>query len=407
MRLLFFTNSYPYGLGELWKRNELIILASLFKEINVIPFSYGGNKANPKILSIENIKFHNPLFESEEIKIKYLDIFKLFLNKYYFIMLKEFLQLLRYPSKNNFIRLFSSAKRAQLMLDNKNLYSTLNSDKSNTILYFYWGQGASEFLPFIDVSKFNKVVVRLHGYDLYENLCGNYIPFRKQLLDLNISVLPVSETGANYLKRKYPNSLAYINTHRLGVMNSNLISNGSLDGILRIVSCSRLVSLKRIDLMIATAEKLEIPFIWKHIGGGELKDQLELLITQKKISSKFFLIGDIPPESVINFHADNQFDLFVNTSISEGVPVSIMEALSLSIPIVATDCGGTNEIVDDKVGWLLEADFNISKLKELIEKYYHLSDIEKKQLRINAYKRFEEKCDMEKVTKNFINFLLE
>ena len=38
-------------------------------------------------------------------------------------------------------------------------------------------------------------------------------------------------------------------------------------------------------------------------------------------------------------------DLFINTSSSEGVPVSIMEALSVGIPIIATDVGGTKEIV--------------------------------------------------------------
>ncbi len=407
MRLLFFTNSYPYGLGELWKRNELIILSSSFQEINVIPFSFGGNKNNPKTLSIHNIRFLNPLFESEGIKIKYLDLIKLFFNKKIFILLIEFVHILRNPSKNKFVRFLTSAKKAQLMLFNKDFMSLLNSEESNTVLYFYWGQGASEILPFIDVSKFNKVVVRLHGYDLYEYRSFNYIPFRKQLLNLKITVLPVSDSGTNYLNLKYPNAVASIKTQRLGVIKSNFLSHGSSDDILRIVSCSRLVSVKRIDLMIAAAEKISIPFVWIHVGAGELKEKLELEIINKKLSSKFLLIGEIPPEFIIKFYCYKQFDLFVNTSSSEGVPVSIMEALSLSIPVIATDCGGTKEIIDEKVGWLLKNDFSIAELKDVIENYYQLSDLAKIELRRNAYKRFEMMCDIEIVTKKLINILLE
>jgi glycosyltransferase involved in cell wall biosynthesis len=43
----------------------------------------------------------------------------------------------------------------------------------------------------------------------------------------------------------------------------------------------------------------------------------------------------------------------VNLSSSEGVPLSIMEALAMGVPVVATAAGGTGEMVDDSVGALL------------------------------------------------------
>ena len=49
-------------------------------------------------------------------------------------------------------------------------------------------------------------------------------------------------------------------------------------------------------------------------------------------------------------------DYFINLSDSEGIPVSIMEAMSVGIPIIARDVGGNREIVTNNNGCLLEGD---------------------------------------------------
>jgi glycosyltransferase involved in cell wall biosynthesis len=57
------------------------------------------------------------------------------------------------------------------------------------------------------------------------------------------------------------------------------------------------------------------------------------------------LWGTVPHETIISFFKDNAVDLFVNLSVYEGVPVSIMEAISFGIPVVATDVGAVREVV--------------------------------------------------------------
>ena len=47
-------------------------------------------------------------------------------------------------------------------------------------------------------------------------------------------------------------------------------------------------------------------------------------------------------------------DIFVNVSVSEGTPVSLMEAASCGIPIIATAVGGNKEIVTAESGLLLD-----------------------------------------------------
>ena len=44
---------------------------------------------------------------------------------------------------------------------------------------------------------------------------------------------------------------------------------------------------------------------------------------------------------------------FDQKRVPEGIPVSLMEAMSYEIPVIATDCGGTKELVDGKSGILV------------------------------------------------------
>ncbi|NJK95527.1 MAG: glycosyltransferase [Bacteroidales bacterium] len=50
--------------------------------------------------------------------------------------------------------------------------------------------------------------------------------------------------------------------------------------------------------------------------------------------------------------------MFLNTSLSEGVPVSVMEALSFGLPVIATDVGGTGELINDEVGMLINPEIS-------------------------------------------------
>jgi len=48
-------------------------------------------------------------------------------------------------------------------------------------------------------------------------------------------------------------------------------------------------------------------------------------------------------------------DLYANSSISEGVSLTILEAMAAALPVVATRVGGTPEVVDDSCGRLVPA----------------------------------------------------
>ena len=80
MRLIYFTASYPFGLGEQWKANELNILRHHFAEIVVVPFSYAGNHDRPKPLP-EGVILQGPLFHNENFLNGYFDLIKIIFNR--------------------------------------------------------------------------------------------------------------------------------------------------------------------------------------------------------------------------------------------------------------------------------------------------------------------------------------
>ncbi len=109
------------------------------------------------------------------------------------------------------------------------------------------------------------------------------------------------------------------------------------------------------------------PVKWSHIGDGDERSIIEQVLERVGDNVGVSLLGQLPHESVIDWLRENEVDVFVNVSTTEGVPVSIMEAFSFGIPVIATNVGGTREIVDDSCGVLLSADFTSEELGEVLE----------------------------------------
>jgi glycosyltransferase involved in cell wall biosynthesis len=96
------------------------------------------------------------------------------------------------------------------------------------------------------------------------------------------------------------------------------------------------------------------------------------------------LNGFVDNKNLIKFYQSQPVDLFLNVSASEGLPVSIMEALSFGIPVIATDVGGTSELVNENNGQLIPANFDINELAYSIECMLKLDPLDLELLRKNA-----------------------
>ena len=169
--------------------------------------------------------------------------------------------------------------------------------------------------------------------------------------------------------------------------------NPHQSGTFSICTCSRLIPLKRIDiLMDAIADWDLCPVKWTHMGDGPLFSELSdraAEISKKNPLVDIEFTGRVPNESVKRFYASNPVDLFVNLSEIEGLPISIMEVISYGIPVLATDVGGTCEIVVPETGFLVPSDLSKEMVRKHLTDYYNLSDADKVALRESAYHYWE------------------
>jgi len=97
-------------------------------------------------------------------------------------------------------------------------------------------------------------------------------------------------------------------------------------------------------------------------GDGLLREKIERKIAQFNLSSRFILAGwrrDVP-------RILSAMDVFVLTSLWEGLPIVVLEAMASQVPVVATHTGGISEVITDgETGFLVPCHDMPSMLKKM------------------------------------------
>ena len=83
------------------------------------------------------------------------------------------------------------------------------------------------------------------------------------------------------------------------------------------------------------------------VGEGPERARLENDIEERNLTDRIHLTGALAEDRVLE--EMRQADLFVLTSFSEGLPVVLVEAMAVGIPVVAPHLAGIHEVVEDKV----------------------------------------------------------
>lgn len=188
----------------------------------------------------------------------------------------------------------------------------------------------------------------------------------------------------------------------------NRMTPRSTDGLLRVVSCSGVTPVKRVDMIIDALSMWEgTKLEWTHIGAGPLLDQMveyarEKLESKRNVEYRF--VGHMENAGVHQYYNTNAIDLFLNVSDAEGLPVSLMECMSYGIPAIATDVGGSREIVTSKTGFLLNRNFEAEELCDLLYSYSELSFEKQQEYRKAAFELWKNRFNG---SDNAINFLRE
>ena len=117
----------------------------------------------------------------------------------------------------------------------------------------------------------------------------------------------------------------------------------------RILTIGRLTEQKRYDIAIEALALLkkscDVPVRWYVLGEGELRERLEQQIRDSGLEDDFLLLG----VKSNPFTYCKQSDFYVHATGFEGKSIAIQEAQTLGKPILATDCSGNREQIEDGV----------------------------------------------------------
>lgn len=359
--IILTTVSFPYGNAETWLETEILFLAKSFKKVIVIPYKTEGKlRAVPSnVILVKDFKSKFILnilrFFSSIKRCRFL-IRQMAIDKNITFLVLQF-----------WWALTASAwyKRIENLLKKETF--------KDVIIYSQWFNGCATALALLKSKYPNvKTIVKCHGWDVYEDrLKIDFYPFRKQTIEKVDKVFAISDDGNSHLASIYPSFKQKIETIKLGVFDHGFCNKKNDFNVLKIVSCSNLNNTKRIHLIIDALSyfnNTNYNIEWHHIGSGELQKTLESYAKEKLnnegVTYKF--LGQLKNEEIRELYANNFFDMFLNVSSSEGIPVSIMEAQSAGIPVIATNVGGTGEIVNNQNGLLLDKDFKPYDLYKII-----------------------------------------
>jgi colanic acid/amylovoran biosynthesis glycosyltransferase len=231
-------------------------------------------------------------------------------------------------------------------------------------------------------------VTRVHGYDLYEErFAPPFQPWVSMYAELD-RIFAISRHGVQALRR-YGVPASRIRLARLGTAPARSLGGPSTDGIHRVLSCSSVIPLKRVPLIarsvVAFARRHPDRRIqWTHIGDGPDLEAVREALEDAPPNFEAVLRGALPHEAVLSFLAERPVDVFLLLSETEGLPVSLQEALAHGVPVVATDVGGVAEAVDGEVGFLLPPDPDPSLVADALGRLLAMSPAERAACRQRA-----------------------
>lgn len=259
-----------------------------------------------------------------------------------------------------------------------------NKIEPNDILFFHELYTAYYYLK--NYGKTNPIVIVFHNdgrdfkllEDRYLNFRGSY--FEKELNKMNDMVLLKSDY-VGFVSESSMISFRFlhreIDHRKLFYAHNGLSSKPFVKRAqgypMDIVCVGTLIESKGQIFIVEALNKIklkrgELPDIhFSIVGGGPL---LEVLISKVNMYGLNKIITFYGPTDNVEKYLEKA-NIFILPSTSEGLPMAILEAMSMSLPIVSTPVGGIPEtIIDKKTGLLIEPSVEgVISFIEDIEKY--------------------------------------
>lgn len=222
------------------------------------------------------------------------------------------------------------------------------------LIYFPWNSAAIDHLPLFDLGL--PVVISCRGAQI--NI-GPHDPDRVDLADglkqTFARATAVHCVSQNILQEAMQFSLdpqkAHIIHPAVDTQFFQPLSEARpIRSTFHVLTTGSLIWRKGFDYALLAIRKLVdlgIPVQFDIIGSGPDKSQIRFTIHDLDLQDHVHLFGKLSQEQIKE--KLQHTDAFLLSSLSEGISNAVLEAMSCSVPVVTTDCGGMREAVTDGV----------------------------------------------------------
>lgn len=222
------------------------------------------------------------------------------------------------------------------------------------LLHAHFGREAADFAMVGHILTGIPYTFTSHRYDIFDRPPKNYF-VKTSMARKHITI---SDYNREFLSTRFglrPDDMAVIHC---GIDFSGLPKpdSGTLDGDPIILTVARLSKEKGLEVLLEALLKLftqGVEFESVIIGEGPMRSELEQLILRSGLQDRVSLIGEQTQDQVFSWI--RRSSVIAMSSFSEGIPVSLMEAMALKRPVVAPNITGIPELIDHgQSGFLFE-----------------------------------------------------
>ncbi len=376
VKVLYILNIYP-KISETFILNEILSLREKGVEIEIYAYKTSGE-----------IKDHPRAKEVSVTYFKKQSLFHKIGAHFYWI----FKQPMRYLKTWKLAVIDGDGIRKNFIWD---LTETVAIDQAHPDhLHAHFGDESSNTALLTHALSGIPYTFTTHSYDIFDNKYQNW-KVKSRLAKKHVTI---SEYNKAYLVDRYDVDPKDITIIHCGVDFARIKLSAQSRHAHMLFTAARLHKEKGLDILIRALAQLKskgINFLCEIAGEGEEKQELERLISTHDLGDRIKLLGNQTQEEV--FQKLSQATLFVLPSRSEGIPVSLMEAMAFGTPVIATAICGIPELITHNISGLLIEPDDVDALAGGIEKLLKDGAL-RAELTKNGYQKVHQDFDLQKET---------
>ena len=350
MKIAIVVNGFPEN-SETFIINKVLALANAGNIINVIRLNRMGNASLKKLYKFsefKNIEIIDPFVPTTISSLSASAFLKPIL----------------------FLKSFNYNKRKFYYKLRKNIYLNIFNNSNYDIIHFEFSGIASNLLDILKYIK-PKTVMSCRGSAEKVKLLTE--PSRVENLQKAMDKITAIHCVSNDMKitiAPYCKNMNKVFINRPAIdpffFKPEKVKH-NFDGTL-ILSIGRftfqkgyLFSVLAIKNLIDKGHKIE----WHVIGDGPQQEEMIFHINALGIEKNVVLHGKRNKDEVQSWL--NKADIFLLTSVYEGIPNVVLEAMAMELPVVTTKSGGVDEVIEHGVDGLIAPLYDVSAIAILIE----------------------------------------